>query len=138
MAKSHCVSVQTGRDVLEQVRETARRTGLSMGQVLSILVNEGVRMRRCPGIIFADGPTGRRASIAGSGIDVWEVIQVSKACKDRRQLAQALPQLSARQIDAALSYYACFQGELDRRIKENEVSPTTLQRRSPFIRKVRV
>ena len=34
---------------------------------------EAVKMRRCPGVTFADGPTGRRAKIAGTGIDIWEL-----------------------------------------------------------------
>jgi uncharacterized protein (DUF433 family) len=31
-------------------------------------------MRTVPGILFADGPTGRRAVVAGTRLDVWEVI----------------------------------------------------------------
>jgi hypothetical protein len=39
------------------------------------LVDEGVRMEEHLGIVFRDGPTGRRAGLAG-GPDVWEVIVV--------------------------------------------------------------
>lgn len=138
MAKSHPVSVRIDADALAHVREISRRSDRSIGQVLSTLVQEGVRMRRCPGITFTDGPTGRRATVAGSGVDVWEVIRVSKTCRSRRQLLQAFPRLSPRQIDAALTYYACFPDEIDRRIEENEVSFETLERRSPFIKKVAV
>lgn len=138
MGKSHPVSVRLDKDTLEQVRELSHRTDRTVGQILSTLVREGVRMRRCPGIVITDGPTGRRATIAGSGIDVWEVIQVSRTCKDRRRLAQAFPQLSPRQLDAALAYYACYPDEIDRRIEQNAVSLPALQRRSPFIKKVRV
>ena len=138
MGKSHPVSVRLDKDTLEQVRELSQRTDRTVGQILSTLVNEGVRMRRCPGIVFADGPTGRRATVAGSGIDVWEVIRVLKTCKDRRRLARALPQLSPRQLDAALAYYTCYPDEIDRRIEQNAVPLPTLQRRSPFIKKVRV
>ena len=38
------------------------------------LLTEAEKMRRVPGIIFADGPTGRRARIAGTGLEVFEVI----------------------------------------------------------------
>jgi len=138
VAKGRPVSVRVDQETLKQVREMARRTDQSIGQVLSSLVDEGVRMRRCPGIIFTDGPTGRRATVAGSGIDVWEVIQVSRVCKSRRQLARVLPQLSEPQLDAALTYYACFPDEIDHHIKENEVCLTLLQRRSGFIARVAV
>ena len=138
MAKGRSVSVRVDQETLKQVREMARCTDRSIGQVLSSLVDEGMRMRRCPGIIFTDGPTGRRATVAGSGIDVWEVIQVSRACKSRRQLARVLPQLSKPQLDAALTCSVCFPDEIDRHIKENEVCLTLLQRRSGFIARVAV
>ena len=31
-------------------------------------------MRRCPGIVFTEGVNGYRIRIAGTGIEVWEVI----------------------------------------------------------------
>jgi len=138
MAKSHPVCVRINPDALEQVREISRRTDRSVGQVLSALVDEAVRVRRCPGIIFTDGPTGRRATVAGSGVDVWEIIRLSKAGGSRRQMARALPRLSPGQIDAALTYYACFPDEINRCIEENDAPFATIQRRSPFIKKVRI
>ncbi len=36
--------------------------------------DEEIRTRRVPGIVFVDGATGRRAALAGTGLDVWEVI----------------------------------------------------------------
>jgi hypothetical protein len=33
---------------------------------------KAVKMENHPGIIFADGATGRRARVSGNGIDVWE------------------------------------------------------------------
>lgn len=32
-------------------------------------------MRACPGIYFADEPTGREAKVGGTGLGVWEVIR---------------------------------------------------------------
>jgi uncharacterized protein (DUF433 family) len=138
MAKSHPVSVRLTRDALEQAREIARRTDRSVGQVIGTLVEEGVKMRRCPGIIFTDGPTGRRATVAGTGIDVWEIVRLSKAGASRREMARAFPRLNPGQVEAALTYYACFPDEIDRRITENDVPFAVLQRRSPFIKKVPV
>ena len=138
MPKSHPVSVRIDPDALEHAREIARRTDRSVGQVISTLVEEGVKMRRCPGIVFTDGPTGRRATVAGSGIDVWEIVQASKAATSRRQIARMFPRLTPGQIEAAFTYSACFPDEIDRRIQENEAPFATLQRRSPFIKKVRV
>lgn len=138
VTRNRPVTFRIDQDTLRKVREPARQTKLSIGQVLAGLVEEGVRMRKCPGIVFTDGPTGRRATVAGSGIDVWEVVQVSKTCKDRRQLARALPQLSQHQIDAALTYYAHFPSEVDGRIDKNEICLPALKIRPPFTKMVRV
>lgn len=138
MRKNHRVRVGIGPDTLRYVREMSRRSDRSVGQVSSALIEEAVKMRRCPGIIFTDGPTGRRATVAGSGIDVWEVIRVSKAGASRREIARTFPRLSPGQIDAAFMYHACFSPEIARRIQENEAPFGTLHRRSPFIKKVRV
>lgn len=137
MAKSYPVSVRLNADALEHARRISRQSERSLGQVLSTLVEEGVRMRRCPGILFTDGPTGRRATLGGSGVDVWEVVRIAKACTNRRQIARAFPRLTAGQIEAALTYYDCYPDEIDGRIEENEVSFAILKRQSPFIKKVR-
>ena len=57
--------------------------------MITALLTEALKMRRVPGIVMVDGPTGRRAVVAGSGLDVWEIIATWQACgKDERQLAQ--------------------------------------------------
>ena len=137
MAKSYPVSVRLNADALEHARQISRQSERSLGQVLSTLVDEGVRMRRCPGILLTDGPTGRRATLGGSGVDVWEVVRIAKACTNRRQIARAFSRLTAGQIEAALTYYDCYPDEIDGRIEENEVSFAILKRQSPFIKKVR-
>ena len=43
------------------------------------LLSEAVRMRRVPGIWFVDSINGRRAAIAGTGLEVWEVIATFKS-----------------------------------------------------------
>jgi uncharacterized protein (DUF433 family) len=51
-------------------------------------------MRCCPGILFADGPTGRRARVAGTGLDVWEVIATYRSVGESfKPLKAAYPQL---------------------------------------------
>lgn len=131
------MSVRIDPDALEQAREIARRTDRSITQVISTFVDEGVKMRRRPGIILTDGPAGRWATVAGSVIDVWEIIRVSKAGASRRQIARTFPRLTPGQIDAAFTYFASFPEEIDHRIQENDVPFSVIQRRSPFIKKVR-
>src|SRR3990172_8654286 len=70
------------------------------------LLEEALKMRRCPGIIFSEGVTGRRARIAGTGVEVWEVIYEYQITGNNIDaLKQALSHLSERQLIAALNYY---------------------------------
>ncbi len=66
-------------------------------------------------------PKGRRARIAGTGLDVWEIIVGYKSVGwDAVALRQAFDWLDDRQIEAALSYYASFPAEIDSRIRSEE------------------
>lgn len=75
-----------------------------------------------PGIIFRDGPTGRRAALPG-GPDIWELIQSLKVSPECGEAAIAetaeLLNLSEFQVRQGISYYAAFPEEVDRRIEDN-------------------
>lgn len=74
-----------------------------------------------PGIVFRDGPTGRRAALAG-GPDVWEVMAALKGGEARGEdavsVAAGLP-LGDHQVRTAVRYYGAFPEEIDRRIALN-------------------
>ncbi len=42
-----------------------------------------------PGVDLVDGPAGRRPRLAGSGLDIWEVIETVKDEGDSAQAAAA-------------------------------------------------
>jgi uncharacterized protein (DUF433 family) len=89
-----------------EIRET--RTGLA-----ERYVEEGLRMDEHPGIRFADGPTGRRAVVLGTGLDVWEVIATVKQNASSVQAAQRYLDVPVASVRAAISYYAAFPEEID-------------------------
>ncbi len=71
-----------------------------------------------PGIVFRDGPAGRRAGLAG-GPDVWEVVEVFLAeGRDLRGTAGTL-NLSPGLVDTAIGYYAEHRAEIDEWIERN-------------------
>jgi uncharacterized protein (DUF433 family) len=83
------------------------------------LLEEALRMRRAPGVVFADGPAGRRAVVAGTGLDVWEVVASWKAsARDFHQLRQNYTWLSEPQLRAALAYYEAYPREIDARLEQ--------------------
>ncbi len=71
-------SIRLPEEAVKDIEALASVTGKDFSGVARDLLIEAVKMRRCPGIIFADGPTGRRARIAGSGIDIWEFVAMFK------------------------------------------------------------
>lgn len=72
-----------------------------------------------PGIVFRDGPAGRRAALAG-GPDVWEVMETVKgtglAGDEAVRATAEWGALTQAQVRAAVRYYADFQEEIDQRI----------------------
>jgi uncharacterized protein (DUF433 family) len=75
-----------------------------------------------PGIVFRDGPAGRRAALAG-GPDVWEIVQTLKETGLAHEQAIAATaewgNLSHAQVNVALRYYADFREEVDERVARN-------------------
>jgi hypothetical protein len=73
-----------------------------------------------PGIVFRDGPSGRRPAVLG-GPDVWEVIQTFIA--EDRDTPATSENLHVRPglIEAALAYYADNQRDIDEWIEANRV-----------------
>ena len=76
-----------------------------------------------PGIVFRDGPPGRRAGLA-AGPDVWEVISALQSTGLRGEEAiQATAEwssLSVRQIREVIAYYNEYPDEIDARTRLHE------------------
>ena len=73
-----------------------------------------------PGIVFRDGPSGRRPAVLG-GPDVWKVIQTFMAeDRDTRATSENL-NVRPGLIEAALAYYADNREEIDEWIETNRV-----------------
>ncbi|MBM4067294.1 MAG: hypothetical protein FJ266_16940, partial [Planctomycetes bacterium] len=71
-------SIRVQEKTLKEIEQIARDTGKEFSVVANELLAEAVRMQRCPGIVFTEGTTGRKARIAGTGIEVWEIIATYK------------------------------------------------------------
>ncbi len=89
-------------------------------------------MRQCPGIYFADEPSGRVAKIGGTGLAVWEVVRDFATDENPTRIRKAFPQLSAAQVTAALMYYARYRDEVQATIDANAaLTSETIERRYP-------
>jgi hypothetical protein len=100
----------------------ARRRGEAKARTAERLIDEGLRMEDHPGIVFRDGPAGRRAALAG-GPDVWEVVETLKGSGLTGEQAVAATAewgvLTHAQVHTAVRYYADYRDEIDERIAHN-------------------
>ncbi|MFB3887564.1 MAG: DUF433 domain-containing protein [Thermodesulfobacteriota bacterium] len=129
-------SLRLPAETTKEIEQIAKETGQDFSNVTKDLLDEAIRMRRCPGIIFAEGTHGRRARVAGTGIEVWEVIAAYRSVKeDFKRLKKAYHWLSEEQLKAALGYYTIYPKEMDRLIEQNEQwNDEKLRERYPFMR----
>ena len=104
----------------QRLTEWARRAGLPERTLAQRYVEEGLRHDAHPLIQFLDGPSGRRASLLGRGLDVWEVIATIR--DNDGSIAQAADylQVPTGLVEAAVAYYGEYQDEIDQEIALNE------------------
>jgi hypothetical protein len=105
--------------LLARLRQAANAmTGASAAGLAQRLIDEGLRMADHPGVIFKDGPSGRRAALA-YGPDVWEVIKFLRVVDERGPVAiDAAAEVFAvhtSRIATAISYYGDYADEASAR-----------------------
>jgi uncharacterized protein (DUF433 family) len=117
-----------------EIEREMERRATPWSATLVELLDEAIRMRRAPGIVLADGPAGKRAVVAGTGLDVWEVVAMWREVgRDYARLRSAYEWVPEPQLRGALAYYELYGEEIDRRLaQEADWSPERLQRELPF------
>jgi len=107
----------------QRLKRGAARRAESISAAGERLIDEGLRMEAHPGIVFRDGPSGRRAGLA-AGPDVWEVVGLlrglSGRVEERAAAAAAQLGLAEAQVRATSRYYAEFTDEIDTEIAHND------------------
>jgi len=111
------LSIRFDRAILERLRRRARALpGATPSGLAQRFVDEGLRMAEHPGVMFKDGPSGRRAALA-LGPDVWEVIKVVRELDERGDAAIAaateLLNVDAERVRVALRYFASYPEEIE-------------------------
>ena len=66
------------------------------------------------------GPSGRRASLVGRGLDVWEVIATIRDNDGSITETAEYLQVPAGLVEAAAAYYGEFRSDIDAEIALNE------------------
>lgn len=115
-------SIRMNKRTMSRLDMEARRAGDPRSRTAERLIDEGLRMSDHAGILFRDGPAGRRAALV-AGPDVWEVIETVRGSGLAGDAAVAATaewgNLTPQQVRAAVRYYAEFGEEIDERIRLN-------------------
>ncbi|MDE0375536.1 MAG: CopG family transcriptional regulator [bacterium] len=117
---SRPTSLRLPEEVRTRLDDESRRIASAPSSLAVVLIDEGLKMRRFPGIVFRDGPTGRRAGLA-TGPDVWEIVRDLKRHSagvggDPVGVVAEETGLPPELIGLAADYYATFPDEVDDRI----------------------
>jgi len=130
--KGEPFSVRFSASTDRTVEEEARRTRRSKSAVVEALTEEAVRTRRFPGIGFRGDDARRRPWVIGTGLDVWETVQMFEDFGSLEGLV-ADTQLSERDVRLALAYRDAYPEEIANAIAENRRDPSDLHELYPFI-----
>ncbi|MGA2925727.1 MAG: hypothetical protein ABSG43_06985 [Solirubrobacteraceae bacterium] len=132
MAAARQFSARLAAGVVDRLERRGTRAGLNKSRLAERYIDEGVRMDDHPGIVFRDGPTGRRAGLA-AGPDVWEIIGALHSTRlDGDEAIEATAEwagLSVRQVRDAVGYYSEYPDEIDERVRDNEDGADAAERR---------
>jgi uncharacterized protein (DUF433 family) len=136
MSTMSTVTIQISDDMRQAIQERMERTGLDEASAVSEILAEAIKMARVPGIIFADGATGRRARVAGTGIEVFEIIGSYRAVgEDWERLRECYDWLSEGQLRAAVTYAETYPDEINARLaREEELTPEYVYAKYPYMK----
>jgi len=127
------VSVRLDEPVLSAIRAKARASGKPLSRVIREMLDLALRLQRFPGIVIVEGPAGRRAHVAGTGLDVWELIGLLREYQTAAKLCKNFPQLSPMAIQVAKAYAEAYPEEIDASLALNDQTPERLKEKLPWL-----
>lgn len=131
--KTQPFSIRLGAQANLLVTDEARRSGHSRSAVVEELAEEAAKARLYPGIAFRGRP--RRAWVIGSGLDVWEIIELLRSYDaDEESLRASHPLVRDRHLRLASTYAERFPAEIDALLEENHRPLAELRELFPFLR----
>ena len=103
--------------VYERLKRGAAQRAESISSAGERLIDEGLRMEAYPGIVFRDGPAGRRAAPGLPGPMCGRSLPLLRGLEGslEERIAATAEQLwlTERQVRAVSRYYAEFTDEID-------------------------
>jgi uncharacterized protein (DUF433 family) len=131
-SKGEPFSVRFTRPTDRIVEEEARRTRRSKSAIVEALTEEAIRVRRFAGVGFRGEDAARRPWVIGSGLDVWEIIQMLDELGSIARLTEET-QLTERQVRLAIAYRDSYPEETAEAVAQNRRTVAEWRELYPFI-----
>jgi hypothetical protein len=123
-------SFRLSEELLERIDAEAAATGTSATALVTSLLDEGLKSRRFPGVVYRSGPAGRRAALA-AGPDVWEIVRAVRRTpgKGERRLQKVAEDtgVDLGQVRLAVNFYSAHPDEIDARIAADETAANQIR-----------
>ena len=114
------MSLRLSEATIERLGQRAKRAHMPTRTLAQRYVEEGLRMDEHPLVRFVDGPAGRRARLAGTGKDVWEVVATIRDSDNDLAATAEYLRTTLGVVQAAVTYYGAYRDEIDELIADNE------------------
>jgi uncharacterized protein (DUF433 family) len=125
---SKVVSMRLKEETWERLQRAARRLGRRPSEASALLLDEALKADEFAHIQFRSTPVGRQAHLTGTGLAVWEVMFMAKACNGEAERVAALLEVPLAKVQAALNYAAAYPDEIADALADADRGPDELRR----------
>lgn len=130
--KSEPFSIRLSASTLRLVEAEARRTHRSKGAIVESLAEEAARVRRFPGIGFHGDDVNRAPWVIGTGLDVWEVVEMLEDYGSIERLTRET-HLTAAHVRLAIAYRDAYPEEVSEALSQNRLGAEDLRALYTFV-----
>ena len=125
-------SIRVKGSTVQALREQAARCQTAPRTLAEQMVEEGVKMRRHPGIVFVERGTGRRDAVltARPRLSVWQIVVAVRGSTSVAAAAEYLS-LDVPSVERALAYGKEYPDEIERQIAANDAEMERIMRLYP-------
>ena len=123
MSAARATSYRIDASIKARLEAQATEEHTTERALLERLIAEGLDILQHPGIVFRDGPAGRRAALA-VGPDVWEIVSalrsITGSAEKRVGMLAEQFDLHPRHIRTAIDYAAVHRSDIDTQVARND------------------
>jgi uncharacterized protein (DUF433 family) len=130
--KGEPFSIRLSRPTQRLVEAEAKRTRRSKSAIVESFTEEAARVRRFPGIGFRGDDVNRVAWVIGTGLDVWEVIEMLEDFGSLERLVKD-SHLSPANVRLAMAYRDEYPEEINGAVAENQRTAEEWAELYPFV-----